>query len=60
MKVSHFTLPFTYLLGPGEMSADLDLDLDPEGDLDTRPGEDFQCPRAPSESYAGFLQRQIY
>jgi hypothetical protein len=33
-------LPFPHLLRLGDMSAD--LDLDPEGDLDTLPGDDLQ------------------
>lgn len=43
-----------YLLRLGDISAD--RDLDPEGDLIARPGEDFQCAPAPSDSYAGLLQ----
>lgn len=52
---SRFTWPSTYLLGPGDKSAD--LDLEPEGDLDARPGEDLRRGRASSDSYAAFLQR---
>lgn len=51
---SQFTWPSTYLLGPGDKSAD--LDLEPEGDLDARPGEDLRRGRASSDSYAAFLQ----
>lgn len=46
-------MSFTHLLCLGDTSAD--RDLDPEGDLIARPGDDFQCVPAPSDSYAGLL-----
>jgi hypothetical protein len=40
LQQESFILPFHYRLRLGDKSAD--LDLDPEGDLDTLPGDDLQ------------------